>query len=61
MKIIPLYFVLSMFLTMLVLYMIYPEPDIIIKHPSPELDVSDVYIDDNNVCYRYYRKEISLK
>lgn len=60
MKIIPLYFITSMFLTMFILYLIYPQPDVIIKHPSPEQEVSDVYVDDNGVCYRYHRKEIIL-
>jgi hypothetical protein len=60
MKIIPIYFVVSIFLTMLILYILYPQPDVIVKHPSPEQDISDVYVDDNGVCYRYHRKEITL-
>ena len=60
MKLLPIYFLSAMFVTMFILYMIFPEPDIIIKYPSPERDVSDTYIDDNNVCYRYYRKEIKI-
>lgn len=60
MKLIPIYFISAMFLTMFILYLLYPEPDIIVKHPSPENDISDVYVDDNGVCYRYHRKEINL-
>ena len=59
MKLIPGYFIGAMLLTMLVLYIMYPEPNVIIKHPSPEEKVSDVYVDDNNVCYRYHRKEVT--
>ena len=60
MKLLPIYFISSMFLTMLVLYLLYPEPEVMIKHPSPDQSVSDVYVDDNNVCYRYYRQEVKL-
>jgi hypothetical protein len=58
MKMMPLYLVVAMFATMLVLYILYPQPEVIIRYPQPTQDVSDVYVDDNNVCYRYYRKEI---
>ena len=57
MKIIPIYFITSVLMTLFVLYFIQPEPIIIIKHPSPYKEISDVYIDDNDVCYRYYREE----
>lgn len=57
MKIIPIYFITSIFITMLILYIIQPEPVIIVKYPSPRNEVSDVYIDDKGVYYRYYREE----
>lgn len=60
MKLIPIYFISAMFLTMLVLYLVFPEPEIMIKHPNPEQELSEVYVDDNDVCYRYKRKEIKL-
>ncbi len=60
MKFLPLYFISAMFITMLFLYFIYPDPVVIIKHPSPDQEVSDVYVDDNGVCYRYYRKEVDI-
>ena len=60
MKLVPTYFILAMFVTMFILYLMYPEPSIIIKHPSPENEVSDVYVDDNNVCYKYRRAEVFL-
>lgn len=56
-----MYFISAMFITMFILYLMYPEPEVMIKHPSPEQDVSDVYVDDNDVCYRYHRKEIKLE
>jgi hypothetical protein len=61
MKIIPSYFLITVFLTMLVLYLMYPEPQIVIKYPNPNDPVSDVYVDENDVCYRYYRNEIDPK
>jgi hypothetical protein len=61
MKLIPMYFISAMFITMFILYLMSPEPEVIIKHPSPDHDVSDVYVDDNDVCYRYHRKEIKLE
>lgn len=60
MKIIPTYFISAMFLTMFILYLLYPQPDVIVKYPSPDKDISDVYVDDNNVCYRYHRREVKL-
>lgn len=56
----PSYFLASLFVTMLILYLIYPEPKITVKYPSPEEDMSDVYVDDNNVCYRYKRQEVTM-
>lgn len=57
MKLVPIYFIVAMFVTMFVLYIVQPDPGLLVKYPSPEEDVSDVYIDDNDVCYRYYRRE----
>jgi hypothetical protein len=58
MKIIPEYFIISAFLTMLILYFLSPESEVIIKYPSPEDQKSCVYIDDANVCYKYHREII---
>lgn len=58
MKLIPEYFIITMFITMFALYILCPDPEVMIKYPSPEQDLSDVYVDDNNVCYRYKRKEV---
>jgi len=61
MKFAPVYFLGAMFITMFILYLIYPNPEVIIKRPLPEQEVSDVYVDDNDVCYRYYRREVTLE
>ena len=57
-KIIPFYFVLSLFIGFLILYLLFPEPQIIIKNPSVNDELSELYVDDNKVCYRYKREEV---
>jgi hypothetical protein len=57
-SIIPIYFFLALSITFMVLYIITPLPKVIVKHPDPKNLKSDLYIDDNGVCYRYKRKEI---
>lgn len=52
------YFLISLFISFLILYFIYPKPKVMIKIPSLDKPISDIYIDDNNVCYRYHRQEI---
>ncbi len=61
MKIIISYFLLSMLVTFILLYLVYPSPNVIIKYPNVKNEVSDVYIDENNVCYKYHRKEVPCK
>lgn len=61
MRIILSYFIISVFITMFVLYIMHPVPKLILKKPSIDNAVSDTYIDKNNVCYRYYRKEVKCK
>lgn len=60
MKLIPKYFVTTIFVTLIILYLICPDPEIIVKYPSPENETSDIYVDDNNLCYKYVRKETEL-
>jgi hypothetical protein len=60
MKIEPIYFLTALFVTMFVMYIGYPKPEVIIKYPLPEQEVSDVYVDDNHVCYKYHRKEVKF-
>lgn len=59
MRLLPEYLILSMFLTMVVLYVIHPLPEVIIKYPTPDRQISDLYIDDNGVHYRYHRQKIN--
>lgn len=53
MKVIALYFIVTMLIGFFVVYVISPEPIIILKQPNPK-NASDItFVDDNNVCYRY--------
>ena len=61
MEIILLYFIIGMFVTMLILYFTGPEPQIIIRYPKITEDISDTYIDNKGVCYKYHKIEIDDK
>lgn len=52
------YFLISVLMTYVILYLTYPKPKIVLKYPSINDKISDLYVDDNNVCYRYHRKNI---
>ena len=58
MKILIIYFLISILISFTVLYLLSPEPKIIIKYPKIEDKVSGLYVDDNNICYRYHKEEI---
>ena len=58
-QILPFYFILSAFIGFLILYLFSPKPEIILKNPNINNQISDMYIDDNNVCYKYKREEVN--
>lgn len=58
-EIIPEYFYITLFISFLVLYLVAPEPKIVVKYPDIQNAESTLYVDDNNVCYRYKKKEIT--
>jgi len=58
MKIIPLYFWVSLFVGMMLTYTTAPNPHVIIKNPTSDNAGKITYVDDNNVCYRYEKKEV---
>jgi hypothetical protein len=58
MKIIPIYLIVTIFITVFILYMFYPSPKIVLVEPRVKDQISKLYQDDNNVCYRYHREEI---
>jgi hypothetical protein len=55
------YFLFGMFIAALILYFTYPDPKIIVKYPSLDESVSDLYVDDNNVCYRYHKRDVKCR
>lgn len=55
------YFLISLFLTYLLIYMMYPKPKIVLKYPSVNDKISDLYVDDNNICYKYHRSAVKCK
>lgn len=52
------YFLISILLTYLLIYILYPKPKVVLKYPSIDNEISDLYVDDNKSCYRYHRSEI---
>jgi hypothetical protein len=51
------YFIISFFVGMLFVYMIEPQPEVIIKYPVP--NSTFVYKDESDMCYKYDYKEVS--
>jgi len=47
-----------MLTTFIILYIFYTEPKVILKYPKIDQPLSDLYVDDKNICYRYKTKEI---
>jgi len=58
MQIILLYFLTSIVITFIILYLYNQDPQIILKYPNYEKPLSDLYIDNKNVCYKYKTKEV---
>jgi hypothetical protein len=59
--IIPIYVFAAVFITLFILYITAPAPKIIVKLPSVDDEESSLYIDDNNVCYKYKREEVKCQ
>ena len=54
----PFYFFLALLIGFLLVYILSPKPDIVIKNPNPD-NTDNTYIDDNNVCYKYKSKKVN--
>ena len=52
------YFIASFAFGMLIIYTTTPQPEIIIKYPTPENSGKIIYKDDAGVCYKYRAEEI---
>lgn len=49
----PFYFLLSLFIGMLIVYLTVPAPDVIIMYPTPENAGKIIYQDAAKNCYKY--------
>ena len=59
MRVATIYMFVSLIITIAVLHTIYPHRPTVTKYPDVTLDVSDIYVDDQNVCYRYHRVKVA--
>lgn len=60
MLIYPITFFISLLMGIIVAYVMLPPPKVIIKNPDLTKNMSDdtIYLDDNEVCYKYYKEYI---
>lgn len=49
----PIYFLIALSIGLFYTYITAPQPQIVIKFPTPFNAGKITYIDQNNVCYRY--------
>jgi len=55
----PLVFLISLFIGLAYTYLTAPEPEIIIKYPTPFNIKDTIYRDKNGVCYKYKIREVN--
>lgn len=53
------YFITSLAIGLLLAYLLTPQPEVIIKYPTPENAGKIVYKDVNDVCYKYKANEVA--
>lgn len=56
----PNIFLISLTIGLVVTYLIIKQPKVIIRYPNLENYKNTVYVDDNNVEYKYEKKDIKL-
>lgn len=61
MNIDPISFIISVIITIFLLCLICPLSILIIKEPNIKYDISDMYLDDNGVCYKYYKTQVKCE
>ncbi len=47
-----------MFIGIMILYVIHPEPKVIIKYPTIDSLDKNIYKDDKGTCYSYKKEEV---
>jgi hypothetical protein len=50
--------IITFIITFYLLHKYVSFPKTIVKFPNINKEISDTYIDDNNVYYKYYRKRV---
>lgn len=58
-KIDPLYFFVSLCIGLLITYCFTPQPNIVIKYPTPENSGKIVYRDKSDNCYKFISNEVN--
>lgn len=56
----PNVFLISLTIGLVVTYLIIKQPKVIIRYPNLENYKDTVYVDDNNIQYKYEKKDIKL-
>ena len=54
----PFWFFLSLCLGLFYVYITTPNPEIIMKYPTPENANNSIFDDDSNNCYKFITKEV---
>ena len=57
-KITLFYFIISMFIGIMILYVIHPEPKVIVKYPTLDKVSNTLYKDDKGTCHSYEKTEV---
>jgi len=52
------YFITSLAIGLLLAYLLTPQPEVIIKYPTPDNAGKIIYKDVNDVCYKYKANEV---
>lgn len=52
------YFSIALFIGFLFIYVTFPTPKVIIKHPNPQNAGKTTYVDNNGICYKYRKERI---
>ena len=58
MEIIPEYFFSTLLVGFLIMFMIFPQPKVVLRSPTPKNAGNTMYVDKQGVCYRYKKTEV---
>jgi hypothetical protein len=55
----PLYFLIALTVGLIFTYLTAPQPQMVIKYPTPFNAGKVTYVDQNDVCYKYQMKKVT--